>query len=112
MDPRGQFLARYATQMLQFKPGRDVAMLNALLHTIIEEGLTDRQYIQAHTEDFEKLREHIRDYSPEKMARDLRHRRRDLARGRAHLRPRRARRSSSGAWASRSTPTAPTTRAA
>ena len=43
-------------------------MLNALLHTIIEEGLTDRQYIQAHTEDFEKLREHIRDYSPEKMA--------------------------------------------
>ena len=43
-------------------------MLNALLHTIIEEGLTDRQYIQAHTEDYEKLREHIRDYSPEKMA--------------------------------------------
>src|ERR1700747_1431494 len=43
-------------------------MLNALLYTIIEEGLTDRQYIQAHTEDYDKLREHIRDYSPEKMA--------------------------------------------
>src|SRR5438874_3577265 len=54
--------------MLQFNPGRDVAMLNALLHTIIEEGLYDRQYVQAHTEDFEKLREHIRDYAPEKMA--------------------------------------------
>ena len=87
MDPRGQFLARYATQMLQFKPGRDVAMLNALLHTIIEEGLYDRQYVQAHTEDFEKLREHIRDYAPEKMARDLRHRRRDPARGRARPTP-------------------------
>jgi len=68
MDPRGYSLMRYATATLRFNPGRDVAMLNALLHTIIEEGLTDRQYIQAHTEDFEKLRAHIRDYSPEKMA--------------------------------------------
>ncbi|MGE0258212.1 MAG: formate dehydrogenase subunit alpha [Alphaproteobacteria bacterium] len=68
MDPRSQLMARYATKMLQFTPGRDVAMLNALIHTIVEEGLTDRQYIQAHTEDYDKLREHIRDYSPEKMA--------------------------------------------
>ena len=68
IDPRGYSLMRYATRTLRFNPGRDVAMLNALLHTIIEEGLTDRQYIQAHTEDYEKLREHIRDYSPEKMA--------------------------------------------
>src|SRR5947207_1592499 len=68
MDPRGQVMARYATKMLRFKPARDVAMLNALLHTIIEEGLADRQYVQAHTEDFDKLREHVRDYAPEKMA--------------------------------------------
>src|SRR5204862_4643386 len=40
----------------------------ALLHAIVEEGLYDRQYGQAHTDDFEKLREHIRDYAPEKMA--------------------------------------------
>jgi len=45
-----------------------VALLNALIHTIIVEGLHDRQYVQAHTQDFERLREHIRDYSPEKMA--------------------------------------------
>jgi formate dehydrogenase major subunit len=68
MDPRSQFMARYATKMLQFTPGRDVALLNALLHTIVEEGLYDRQYVQAHTEDFEKLREHVKDYPPEKMA--------------------------------------------
>jgi formate dehydrogenase major subunit len=67
MDPRSQFMARYATKMLQFKAGRDVALLNALLHTIVEEGLYDRQYVQAHTEDFERLREHIRDYAPETM---------------------------------------------
>src|SRR5438270_759202 len=68
IDPRGYSLTRYATATLRFNPGRDVALLNALIHTIIEEGLHDRQYVQAHTEDFEKLREHIRDYSPEKMA--------------------------------------------
>src|SRR3954466_6073560 len=68
MDPRGQALKRHATKMLQFKPGRDVAMLNALLHTIVEEELYDRQYVQAHTEDFEALREHVKDYAPEKMA--------------------------------------------
>jgi formate dehydrogenase major subunit len=68
MDPRGQALARHATHMLQFKSGRDVALLNALLHTIIAEDLYDKQYVQAQTQDFEKLREHVRDYPPEKMA--------------------------------------------
>src|SRR5579872_5278151 len=47
MDPRGQALTRHATHMLQFKPSSDVAMLSALLHVIIEEGLYDRQYVQA-----------------------------------------------------------------
>jgi formate dehydrogenase major subunit len=68
MDPRGQALKRHATHMLQFKPGRDVAMLNGLLHVIIEEGLHDKQYVQAHTDDFDKLREHVKAYAPEKMA--------------------------------------------
>jgi formate dehydrogenase major subunit len=68
MDPRGTAMKRHATHMLQFKPGRDVSMLNAMLYTIIEEGLYDRQYVQAHTEDFEQLREHIKEYPPEKMA--------------------------------------------
>jgi formate dehydrogenase major subunit len=68
MDPRGYTLMRHAWKVLRFNPGRDVALLNALIHTIIEEGLYDRQYVQAHTEEFEALRGHIRDYSPEKMA--------------------------------------------
>jgi formate dehydrogenase major subunit len=68
MDPRGQGLVRHAAGTLLFNPGRDVAMLNAFLHTIIEENLYDRQYVQAHTDDFAKLREHVRDYPPEKMA--------------------------------------------
>ncbi len=69
MDPRGQNqgIARYADHILQFKPGRDVALLNAMLHTIVEEDLYDIQYIQAHTEGFEALKEKVRDFSPEDM---------------------------------------------
>ena len=68
IDPRRQGLSRHATHMLQFKPGTDVALLNAMIHTIIEEGLTDDQYIQGYTENFEALKESIKDFPPEKMA--------------------------------------------
>ncbi|MEX0923189.1 MAG: formate dehydrogenase subunit alpha [Rhodovibrionaceae bacterium] len=68
MDPRNSNLARYAEHNIQFKPGQDVAMLNAMIHTIIEEGLTDEQYIQAHVEGFEELKQKVKAFPPEKMA--------------------------------------------
>ena len=67
MDPRGNALQRHATHMLQFSPGTDVAMLNALLHVIITEELYDRAYVAQHTEGFERLKQHIVDFPPEKM---------------------------------------------
>jgi formate dehydrogenase major subunit len=67
-DPRRQELSRHATYSLQFKPGMDVALLNAMIHTIIEEGLHDVQYVQTHTEGFEALADRTKDFSPEKMA--------------------------------------------
>ena len=68
MDPRGQALRRHATHMLQFAPGRDVALLNAILHVIVTEGLYDRQYVETYTQDFDALRAHVADYPPERMA--------------------------------------------
>ena len=68
MDPRGQALMRYADYSLKFKPGTDVAMLNAMLNVIISEGLYDSQYIAAHVDGFEALKERIRDFTPEEMA--------------------------------------------
>jgi formate dehydrogenase major subunit len=67
IDPRRQTLSRHALHHLAFKPGSDVALLNALLHTIIEEGLTDEQYIAGYTEGFDELRERIKEFSPERM---------------------------------------------
>jgi len=68
MDPRKQTLSRHAYKHLAFKNGADVAMLNAMINTIITEGLTDDQYIAGYTEGFEELKERIQDFTPEKMA--------------------------------------------
>jgi formate dehydrogenase major subunit len=68
MDPRRQSLSRIAHKHLAFKPGTDVSMLNAMLHVIITEKLYDEQYVAAYTENFEALRENIKDFTPERMA--------------------------------------------
>jgi formate dehydrogenase major subunit len=67
IDPRRQSLSRHAWKHLAFKPGSDVALLNAMLHTIITEGLTDAQYIAGYTENYEALKKSIVDFAPEKM---------------------------------------------
>ena len=46
----------------------DVALLNAMIHTILEEGLADQEFIRTRTSNFEALKENAKDFSPEKMA--------------------------------------------
>jgi len=67
MDPRAQALKRHAAHMLQFRPGTDVAMLNAIMHVIVEEKLYDRNYVEGFTEGFFQLRDHLKGFPPEKM---------------------------------------------
>tara|TARA_R110001599_G_scaffold110513_3_gene274438 strand:+ start:1216 stop:3996 length:2781 start_codon:yes stop_codon:yes gene_type:complete len=68
MDPRGVGLRRFASHMLQFRPGADVSMLNAIMHVIVAEKLYDEQYIAAYTENWEAEKAHLADFTPEKMA--------------------------------------------
>ena len=68
MDPRGTALKRHATHVLQFTPGSDVAMLNAIINVIISENLWDGDYVARHTEGFENLRQRVREFTPEAMA--------------------------------------------
>ena len=68
MDPRGQALDRYATNSLNFTPGSDVALLNGMLHTIINEKLYDKAYVETHTEGFDALVKQTKATSPEAMA--------------------------------------------
>ena len=67
MDPRGQGLKRHAAHMLQFRPGADVSMLNAIMHVIVEEQLYDQQYIESFTENWDAMKAHLKEFSPEKM---------------------------------------------
>ena len=68
MDPRGSALSRYATHMLQFEAGTDVALLNGLMNVIVEEELYDQNYVAGFTEGFDTLKEHLKAFTPEQMA--------------------------------------------
>ena len=68
MDPRRTELARHAKHFLQFKADTDVALLNAMIHTIIDENLVDGEFIASRTNNFEELKERVKEFSPEEMA--------------------------------------------
>ena len=67
-DPRRGELARHATYNLQFNADTDVALLNAMLHVIVEEGLVDQAFIRDRTSGYEALAENVKTFSPERMA--------------------------------------------
>jgi formate dehydrogenase major subunit len=66
-DPRGVGLGKHASHKLQFKPGADVSMLNAIMHVIVEEELYDADYIAQFTENWEEMTAHLKNFSPEAM---------------------------------------------
>ena len=68
MDPRGVGMRKFADEMLQFRPGADVSMLNAIMNVIVEEELYDSQYIHRWTENWEAEKEHLRQFTPEAMS--------------------------------------------
>jgi formate dehydrogenase major subunit len=67
-DPRRSDLARHATYYLQFNPDTDVALLNAMLYVIVEEGLANEAFIRDRTSGYAALAENVKKFSPEMMA--------------------------------------------
>lgn len=64
-DPREIEFAKIADIWLRQKPGSDVALLNAIMSVIMEEGLADMEFINNRTEDFSKLKAILAKYKPE-----------------------------------------------
>jgi formate dehydrogenase alpha subunit len=64
-DARITELAKLAGVHLRHKPGTDVALLNAMMHVIIEENLHNKKFIQERTEGFKQLAETVKKYTPE-----------------------------------------------
>lgn len=66
-DPRDINLAKHADVHLKLRPGTNVAFANGIIHVIIEEGLQDMKFIEERTEGYEKIKEIVKDYTPEKV---------------------------------------------
>ncbi|MFE3056732.1 molybdopterin-dependent oxidoreductase [Nocardia sp. NPDC059239] len=68
VDPRRNATADKADLFLQIKPGTDLALLNGLLHLLIENGHTAPDFIAEFTEGWEAMPEFARDYPPDAVA--------------------------------------------
>ncbi|MGE0220023.1 molybdopterin oxidoreductase family protein [Mycolicibacterium sp.] len=68
VDPRTTEVARRATVHLAPLPGTNVAVMNGLLHELIEHGWVDDDYIAAHTVGFDELRKRVAEFPPERVA--------------------------------------------
>ncbi|MCX4540178.1 bifunctional nitrate reductase/sulfite reductase flavoprotein subunit alpha [Streptomyces sp. NBC_01565] len=68
VDPRRSATADKADLFLPVRPGTDLALLNGLLHLLVENGHTDPDFIAGHTEGWEAMPEFLADYPPATVA--------------------------------------------
>jgi assimilatory nitrate reductase catalytic subunit len=68
VDPRITPLARTCDLFLPIKPGRDIALFNGVLHLMIENDWLDHAFIREHTVGFDKVAEHVKDWTPKRTA--------------------------------------------
>lgn len=64
-DPRVTKTAMMADVFLPIKPRSDLALLNGIIHLLIEKELVDREYIAQHTTGFAALEQSVRKYTPQ-----------------------------------------------
>ncbi|WP_374974560.1 molybdopterin-dependent oxidoreductase [Microbacterium trichothecenolyticum] len=68
VDPRRTTTAERADLFLQIQPGTDLALLNGLLHLLVEARDIDEEFIAAHTEGWEHMAELLAEYPPAHVA--------------------------------------------
>ncbi|WDT53759.1 bifunctional nitrate reductase/sulfite reductase flavoprotein subunit alpha [Streptomyces sp. G7(2002)] len=68
VDPRRTATAAKADLFLQIAPGTDLALLNGLLHLLVENGRVDTEFIAEHTEGWEAMPAFLQDYPPARVA--------------------------------------------
>ncbi len=64
-DPRVTKTAMMADIYLPLKPRSDLALINAILRVVIDEGLYDKEYVERHTTGFAELRASLERYTLE-----------------------------------------------
>ncbi len=68
IDHYGSDLILHASHFLQLRPSTDVLLLNSIMHTIIEEGLENKEFIESHTDGYDSLKRNVKDFSPAKVS--------------------------------------------
>jgi anaerobic selenocysteine-containing dehydrogenase len=68
IDPYRNEIAESAQTWVRLRPGSDLAFALGMLNVIIEESLHDPYFVEHHTTGYEELKNHIQQYSPEKMS--------------------------------------------
>ncbi|GHC90049.1 bifunctional nitrate reductase/sulfite reductase flavoprotein subunit alpha [Novosphingobium pokkalii] len=68
VDPRRTATADKADLFLQVRPGSDLALLNGLLHILLDQGAVDADFIAAHTSGWENMPVFLADYDPASVA--------------------------------------------
>jgi anaerobic selenocysteine-containing dehydrogenase len=68
IDPYRTRTADCADWYLPINPGTDAALALGMMHVIIGENLHDADYIEKYTLGFAQLREKVKDYPPERVA--------------------------------------------
>ncbi len=67
IDPRNTFTAKEADVHLAPQVGTNVAVMNGLLNLIIETGQINQEFIEKHTVGFEKLKQTVSQWTPERV---------------------------------------------
>ena len=68
VDPRRTATAEKADLFLQIAPGADLALLNGLLHLIVENRHTDAEFIAEFTEGWEVMPSFLEQFAPDKVS--------------------------------------------
>ncbi|OBK22743.1 reductase [Mycobacterium asiaticum] len=68
VDPRRTATAAKADLFLQIAPGTDLALLNGLLHLIVENGHTDPAFIAEFTSGWEAMPSFLEQFTPDKVS--------------------------------------------
>ncbi len=55
-------------QFIQPRPGTDTALILAMMHVIIRDGLVNQAWVDSHTDGFDELRDSVVEWTPERAA--------------------------------------------
>ena len=68
IDPIRTITAESADEFIQPLPGTDIALMLAMMHVLVRDGLIDEPWVDAHTVGFDELAAHVVDWTPERAA--------------------------------------------